>query len=124
VETQILHPTHVKEYTLVRIYQAQQDVLANAAARYHTRTLHVQMCLCETPFRAAVRALPFRSRNIDSEYLAQFPRSRVSVEVVHLCTHFRPPVGPKRSVLILSEPWPQALRKPAAFSTNGVGPQR
>src|SRR5262249_38411185 len=123
VQAQIRHAANIKEHPLAHSCEPKKDLLANAAARYETRTLHIQMRLCESLFRAAVRALSFRRRDIDGEYFAQFSRGRVTVEVVHLCTHFRSPVGPKRSVLILSEPLPQALRKPAALSTNGVGPQ-
>jgi hypothetical protein len=108
---------------LSHIGKPQQDVLANAAARYNAWALHVQMGLSEPSNRAAVSALSLGGRNINSEYLAQLPSGRVTVEIVHLRTHFRPPVGPKRSVLTLSGPLPPALRKPATLSTNGVGPQ-
>jgi hypothetical protein len=123
VHDQIRYATDVKEHSLSHIGKPQQDVLANAAARYNAWALHVQMGFGEPSDRAAVSAFSFGGRNIDSEYLAQLPGSRVAVEIVHLCTHFRPPVGPKRSVLILSGPLPPALRKPATLSTNGVLPQ-
>jgi hypothetical protein len=70
-----------------------------------------------------VSALPLCGRNVDGKDLAQFPGGGISVKVVGTFIHFFPPEGPKRSVLILSAVLPQALRKPAALSTNGVGPQ-
>jgi hypothetical protein len=117
------HATEVKEHLLSHVGKPKQNMFANAAARYDAWALHVQMGLSEPSNRAAVSALSLRGRHIDSEYLTQLPSGRVTVEVAHLCTHFLPPVGPKRSVLILSGPLPQAVRKPAALSTNGVGPQ-
>src|SRR5260370_41484034 len=47
----------------------------------------------------------------------------ISIQVVHRCAHFRSPVAPKRSVLMYSRPWPAAIRRSVAFSTNDVGPQ-
>ncbi len=38
-------------------------------------------------------------------------------------SHFRSPVEPKRSVLILSRSLPEVLRRSVALSTNDVGPQ-
>ena len=116
-------PRMSKEHLLAHVCKPKQNVLANAAARYHARTLRIQVRLREAFLCAAVGTPSFCSRKIDREYLAQFSGSGVTVEVVHLCTHLRTPVGPKRSVLILSELLPQALRKLAALSTNGVGPQ-
>jgi hypothetical protein len=115
---------HARQGTpLACIYKAEQDVLANAAARYNPGALHVQMRLGETFGRAAVRALSLCSRDIHHEYFAQFTSGSVAVKVVGMRIHCFPPVGPKRSVMILSGRLPQALRKPAALSTNGVGPQ-
>src|SRR4029077_19196464 len=73
---------------------------------------------------ATTRALCFRSRNLHREYCAQFTGGSIAVKVVvGMRVHLRSPVGPKRSVLILSGLLPEALRKPTALSTNDVGPQ-
>ena len=77
VHDQIRYATDVKEYLLSHIGKPQQDVLANAAARYNAWALHVQMGLSEPPNRAAVSALSLGGRDIDSEYLAQLPSGRV-----------------------------------------------
>jgi len=64
------------------------------------------MRLGEALLCAAIGTLTFCARNIHREYSAQFTRGCISVKVVHRCTHFRSPVAPKRSVLMLSRPSP------------------
>ncbi|HEX7958654.1 MAG TPA: hypothetical protein VF493_01970, partial [Terriglobales bacterium] len=51
VQAEICHATDIKEHAVVHICKPEQNMLANAAARYYTRTLHVQMCFCEALFR-------------------------------------------------------------------------
>src|SRR5690349_1885943 len=82
------------------------------------------MGLGKASFCAAVGAMSQGRRNIHSKYSAQFARRSITVEIVVIIrTHFRSPVGPKRSVLILSGLLPEAVRRLAALSTKDVGPQ-
>jgi len=58
------------------------------------------------------------------KYFAQFTGGSVTVKVVGgKRDHFRSPVEPKRSVLILSRSMPEAMRRSVALSTKDVGPQ-
>src|SRR4029453_19057843 len=75
---------------------------------------------------AAMRALCFRNRNVHREYCAQFTGGSIAVEVVVVVgmgVFLGFPWGPKRSALILSRPWPEAVRRSVAPSTKDVGPQ-
>src|ERR1700756_5579766 len=78
------------------------------------------MRLGKAPLCAAIRTLSFRACNIHREYSAQFTRGCISVKVVHGCTHFSSPVAPKHSVLMFSRPWPAAISRSVAFSTNDL----
>jgi hypothetical protein len=114
----------VKERALASIYKTKKYVLTNGAPRHNAGTLHVYMRLGKALYCAAVRTLSFCSCNIHGKYVAQLTCSSVTVKVViGIQTHCRSPVGPKRSVLILSGWLPKAVRSLAALSTNDVGPQ-
>jgi len=67
-----------------------------------------------------VLTLALRRSHIDAEYRAQVATGGVTVQTV-ISAHCRSPVAPKRSVLIRSGLFPAA--RPAALSTNDVGPQ-
>jgi hypothetical protein len=69
-----------------------------------------------------VLTLAFRRSHIDAKYRAQVATGDVTVQTV-ISAHRRSPVAPKRSVLIRSGLFPAATRRPAALSTNDVGPQ-
>ena len=105
-------------------HKAKEYVLANGAPSHDARTLHIYMRVSEALYCAAVRTLPFCRRHVHAEDFAQFTSGSVAVEVVVSSRgHFRSPVEPKRSVLILSPSLPEALRRSVALSTNDVGPQ-
>ena len=116
-------PRTVKKHVLTNIYDAEEYVFANCASCHNSRSLHVHMSLGEAFDRAAIRTLSLCGRDIHRKYAAQLPRGSITVNIVKVWTHCRSPVGPKRSVLILSALWPQAVSRPARFSTNSVGPQ-
>jgi len=65
--------------------------LANGAPSHDAGTLHVHMCVGKTLCCAALCTSSLGSRNVHSEYSAQFARGCISVKVVHGCTHFRSP---------------------------------
>jgi hypothetical protein len=114
---------HVKEQALASLYKAKKHLLATGAPRHEAGTLRVQMRLGKALCCTAMRTLSLCSRNIHGKYVAQFTRGSVTIKViVVLRTHFRSPVGPKRSVLILSGLFPMAVRRPATLSTKEVGP--
>ncbi len=124
IEIQICHAAQVKKHALANTYNTKEYVLANGAPSHDAGTLHVDMCLGKTLSCAAVRTLSFCGCKVQGEYLAQFAGGSITVKVVvGVRTHFRSPVGPKRSVLILSRPLPEAIRRSVAPSTNDVGPQ-
>jgi hypothetical protein len=114
----------VKEHALASTYKTKEYVLTNRAPRHEAGTSHVYTCLSKALYCAAVRTLPLRSCNIHGKYVAQFTCGSVTIKVViGIQIHFRSPVGPKRSVLILSGLLPAAVRSLDALSTNDVGPQ-
>jgi hypothetical protein len=123
VETQIDHATDIKKHVLVDIYKTKEHVLASGASCHKAWAMHVYVCFSEA-FRGATFSAPSRcSRDIDGKYFAQFAGGGIAVEVIVVGrTHVRPPVGPKRSVLILSGRLPQARSTAAVVSTNDVGP--
>src|SRR5712692_1672954 len=124
VEAQVCHATHVKEHALANIGKTKEYLLANGAPHHDAGTLHVHMRLGKALDRTALRTLSLCSCDIHGEYCAQCTCGSVTVKiVVDIGTHCRSPVGPKRSVLILSGLLPEAVRRPAALSTNDVGPQ-
>jgi hypothetical protein len=124
VEGQVCHSTQVKKHALANAYQTKEYVLANGAPCHDARTLHVDMCVGEALSCAAVCTLSFCGRKVQGEYFAQFTGGRIAVEVVGVKgSHFRSPVEPKRSVLILSRSMPAAMRRSVALSTKDVGPQ-
>jgi len=124
IEIQICHSTQVKKHAVANAYQTKEHVLAIGAPCHDARTLHVDMCVGEALSCAAVGTLSFCSRKVQGEYFAQFTGGRIAVEVVGVKgSHFRSPVEPKRSVLILSRSLPEAVRRAVTFSTNEVGPQ-
>src|SRR4029077_9159979 len=98
-------------------------MVTRCAARDEARTLHIQMCLRERFLGAAFGTLSLCCCNIHREYSAQFTCAGITVKIVHRCIHFRSPVAPKRSVLILSRSWPASIRRSVVCSTNEVGPQ-
>jgi len=67
---------------LANIYKAKEYVLANGASRDEAGTLHIQMRLGKGLRRAAMRTLSVCSRNIQGEYVAQFTRGSVAIEIV------------------------------------------
>jgi hypothetical protein len=77
-----------------------------------------------SPVEAVRPALPLQKATEKRDIDKMNTSGSVGVEVVvGKQTHFRSPVEPKRSVLILSRSWPDAPRRSVAFSTNDVGPQ-
>jgi len=113
----------ITEYSFLDIDQPQEYMSARRTSRDKARALHVQMCLGKQSLCAAIGTLSLCTRNIHHEYPAQFTCGSVTVKVIHKCIHFRSPVAPKRSVLILSRSWLPAIRRLVACSTNDVGPQ-
>ena len=106
------------------VYKTKDYVLTNGATRHEAGTLHVYMRLGKAFYCAAVRALSLCSCNIHGKYAAQLACGSVTIKVViGIQTHYRSPVGPKRSVLILSGLLPIVVRSLDALSTNDVGPQ-
>src|SRR5260370_35472530 len=96
--------------------------MASGAPSHDAGTLHVDMCIGKAVSCAAVDTLSFCSRKVQGEYFAQFTGGRVAVEEVGgKESHFRSPVEPKRSVLILSGSLPEALRIAVTFSRNDLG---
>jgi len=108
---------------LLSIYETKEYVLANGAPRHDAGSLHVQMRLGKPPYCTTVCTLSLCGRNIHGEDLAQVTRGGIPVDVISsICSHFRSPVGPKRSVLILLGSLPEAVRRLETLSTNDVGP--
>jgi len=110
---------------LVDIHKTKEYVLANGASRHKTWAMHVYVCFRQA-FRSATFGAPARcSRDIEDEYFAQFAGGSITVEIIVVKgTHVRPPVGPKRSVLILSGRLLQLTSMAAVPSTNDVGPHK
>jgi hypothetical protein len=124
VEDQTSHAAQVKAHALGSLYKTKEHVLTNGASRHDAGTLHVYMRLGKALYCAAVGTLFLCSCNIHGKYVAQLTCGSVTVKVVVVTrTHFRSPLGPKRSVLILSGLLPIAVRSLDAVSTNDVGPQ-
>jgi hypothetical protein len=76
-------------------------VLASGAPRYEAWGIHIYLRLGKALYGAAVGTLFLRRCDIHSKYSAQFTCGSIAVQIVGVCSHFFPPVGPKRSVLIL-----------------------
>jgi hypothetical protein len=124
VEDQTSHATQVKEHALSSIYKTKKYVLTNGAPGHEAGSLHVNVRFGKALYCAAVRTLSLCSCNIHGKYVAQLACGSVTIKVViGIQTHCRSPVGPKRSVLILSGSLPEAVRSLDALSTNDVGPQ-
>src|SRR5215472_4374496 len=98
-------------------------MLAERAPRNEAGTLQIQMHIGKALLGATIPTLSFCGRNVHCEYHAQFTCGSITVKIVHRCIHFRSPVAPKRSALILDRSWPAAINRSVAYSTNDVGPQ-
>jgi hypothetical protein len=124
IDAQVGHAADIKEHAVANTCKAKEYVLANGAPSDDAGTLHVYVRFSKALSCPAVGTLSFCGSNVHCEYLAQFTGSRVAVEVVGgKGIHFRSPVEPKRSVLILSRSMPEALRRSVVLSTKDVGPQ-
>lgn len=88
---------------LVEVDRTKQYVLASGASHHNTRAMHEYMCFSSVFCSPTLGAPAHRLRDINGKYFAQFAGSSIAVDVIVIRkTHLRPPVGPKRSVLILS----------------------
>src|SRR5215470_6615273 len=98
-------------------------MLAERTSRDEARASHIQMCLRKAFLCSAIGALPLRAGNVYCEYSTQFTCGSIAIDVAHRRIHFRSPVAPKRSVLIISRSEPAAIKSSVTYSTNDVGPQ-
>src|SRR5262249_3052381 len=113
---------HLEDEPVGQLGAPEPDVVARGTAQYDAGALVAAMSTGGVAVPARL-TLVLHGRELGDEDLLEEPGDRVAVPIHGVLVHDQPPLGPKRSVLMLCGSCPSCTSRSATCSTNPVGPQ-